>query len=139
MSRIRVLIADDDEEVLLIIAGLLSPEFDVVGAVQDGQELVSTAKVLKPDVIVADISMPEIDGFEAARLIIEDNHDAKIILLTSYDASIFVKKGFEAGILGYVLKTDADDELARAIHDVSQGKRFVSAKITGIVFPDPKA
>jgi|SRR5215813_3880747 len=139
MSRIRVLIADDDEEVLLIIAGLLSPEFDVVGAVQDGQELVSTAKVLKPDVIVADISMPEIDGFEAAKLIIEDNHYAKIILLTSHDAPIFVKKGFEAGILGYVLKTDADDELARAIHDVSQGKRFVSAKITGIVFPDPKA
>lgn len=128
MSRIRVLIADDDKEMLLFTTYLISPEFEVVGSVQNGRDLISAAKILKPDVICTDISMPEIDGFEAARLILEENRDARIILLTLHDDPAFVKKGIEAGALGYVLKMDAPDDLAWAIYDVSRGKRFLSAK-----------
>lgn len=126
MSRIRVLIADDDDNMVSLITGLLRLEFDVVGAVRDGKELVSAAKSLKPDVIVTDISMPQMDGISAARQIIEDNPDAKIILLTLHDSSMFVRVGFEAGALGYVLKMRMDEELTQAIREVHLGNHFVS-------------
>ncbi len=132
MSRIRVLIADDHDSVVLLLMRLLRLEFDVVGAVRDGQELVAAAKALNPDVIVTDISMPQMDGIEATRLIIEDNPDAKIILLTLHNAPIFVKSGLEAGALGYVLKTQIDEQLTQAIHQAHEGKRFVSPEITGV-------
>lgn len=126
MSRIRVLIADDHDDVLTNLMDLLRLEFDVVGGVGDGQSLISAAKTLKPDVIVTDISMPQMDGISAARQIIEDNPDAKIILLTHHDSSMFVRMGFEAGALGYVLKMRIDVELTEAVRDVHLGKHFVS-------------
>jgi DNA-binding NarL/FixJ family response regulator len=129
MSRIRVLIADDHDDVLINLMDLLRPEFDVVGAVRDGQALISAAITLKPDVIVTDISMAQMDGLSATRQIIEDNPDAKIILLTQHNASMIVKTGFEAGAFGYVLKTRTDEELTQAIREVHLGNHFVSKGI----------
>jgi DNA-binding NarL/FixJ family response regulator len=126
MSRIRVLIADDHEDVLTNLMDLLRLEFDVVGAVGDGQSLISAAKTLKPDVIVTDISMPQMDGISAASQIIKENSEAKIILLTHHDSSMFVRMGFEVGALGYVLKTRIDKELTEAIREVHIGNHFVS-------------
>ncbi|HKQ80481.1 MAG TPA: response regulator transcription factor [Blastocatellia bacterium] len=130
MGRIRVLIADDHEEILDDICGLLEPEFDVVGAVGDGQALISAAGIFQPDIIVTDISMPRLNGIEAARLIIKNNPATRIILLTVHNDSALVEQGFSAGAIGYVLKIKADEELAPAIHSALEDKRFISPLVT---------
>jgi DNA-binding NarL/FixJ family response regulator len=130
VDRIRVLIADDHEEILDDICGLLEPEFDVVGAVGDGQSLLSAADTFQPDVIVTDISMPRLNGIEAARLIIQKNPASKIILLTAHKDSALVEQGFSAGALGYVLKLKAGEELSLAIHSALEDKRFISAGVS---------
>jgi DNA-binding NarL/FixJ family response regulator len=124
--RIRVLIADDHAGILDDIRGLLEPEFEVVGAVGDGQALISAADTFQPDVIVTDISMPHINGIEAARRIIQKNPSSRIILLTAYNDSALLDQGLSAGALGYVLKLKADEELPLAIHRALEDKRFVS-------------
>lgn len=130
MGRIRVLIADDHEEILDDICGLLEPEFDVVGAVGDGQALISAASIFQPDVIVTDISMPLLNGIEAARLIIQNNPASRIIIMTVHNDSALVEQGFSAGALGYVLKPKAVDELRQAIHNALEDKRFISPQVT---------
>ncbi len=130
MGRIRVLIADDHEEILDDICGLLEPEFDVVGAVGDGHALISAASAFQPDVIVTDISMPRLNGIEAARLIIQKNPASKIILMTVHNDSAMVEQGLSAGALGYVLKLTAEDELPQAIHSALKDKRFISPRVT---------
>ena len=130
MGRIRVLIADDHVELLDDICGLLEPEFDVVGAVGDGQALVSAASIYKPDVIVTDISMPHLNGIQATRLIIQNNPASRIILMTAHNESALVEQGFSAGALGYVLKMQLEDELRQAIHSALKEKRFISPQVT---------
>lgn len=112
------------------IRGLLEPEFDVVGAVGDGHALISAADTFKPDVIITDISMPRLNGIEAARLIIQKNPASRIILLTAYNDSALLEQGLSAGALGYVLKLKADEELSLAIHNALEDKRFVSPKVS---------
>ena len=129
MRQIRVLIADDHEEVLDDLRDLLEPEFKVVGAVSNGLALLTAAETLKPDVIVTDISMPEMSGIEAARRIIEKDPDARIILLTMHNDRALVEQGFAAGVLGYSLKIKAKQELALAIYQALDGKRFISPHV----------
>jgi DNA-binding NarL/FixJ family response regulator len=126
VQQIRVLIADDHADVLDDIRDLLEPDFDVVGAVDDGQKLLEAAETLKPDVIVTDISMPEVNGIEAARRIIERNPDSRIVLLTMHNDPALIEQGFAAGALGYVLKMKANMDLAKAIYQAIDGKRFPS-------------
>ncbi|HEX5084702.1 MAG TPA: response regulator transcription factor [Blastocatellia bacterium] len=130
MERIRVLIADDHNGMLDDIRGLLELEFDVVGAVRDGQALISAADTFQPDVIVTDISMPRMNGIEAARLIIQKNPASRIILLTAYSDSALVEQGLSAGAMGYVLKLKADEELSLAIHNALKDHRFVSPEVS---------
>jgi DNA-binding NarL/FixJ family response regulator len=124
VQQIRVLIADDHADVLDDIRDLLEPDFDVVGAVSDGQQLLQAAETLKPDVIVTDISMPELNGIEASRRIIEKYPDSKIVLLTMHNDPALIEQGFAAGVLGYVLKVKANMDLAQAIYRAVEGKRF---------------
>jgi two-component system, NarL family, response regulator NreC len=124
VQQIRVLIADDHADVLDDIRDLLEPDFDVVGAVSDGQQLLKAAETLKPDVIVTDISMPELNGIEASRRIIEKYPDSKIVLLTMHNDPALIEQGFAAGVLGYVLKVKANMDLAQAIYRAVEGKRF---------------
>src|SRR5262245_3442470 len=112
------------------ICELLEPEFDVIGAVGDGQALISAADTFQPDVIVTDISMPRLNGIEAARLIIKNNPASRIILMTVHNDSALVEQGISAGALGYVLKLKADEELALAIHSALEDKRFISSGIS---------
>jgi DNA-binding NarL/FixJ family response regulator len=126
VRQIRVLIADDHEEVLDDIHELLEAEFEVVGAVGDGQALLSAAESLKPDVIVTDISMPRMSGIDAAKIIIEKNPQSRIVLITALNDPAIVKQGFSAGALGYVIKMKARSELAHAIHLALKGEPFVS-------------
>jgi DNA-binding NarL/FixJ family response regulator len=129
MRQIRVLIADDHEEVLDDLRDLLEPEFKVVGAVSNGLALLSAAETLQPDVIVTDISMPEMSGIEAARKILEKYPDSKIVLLTMHNDRALVEQGFAAGVLGYSLKVKANQELAFAIYQALDGKRYISPQV----------
>jgi DNA-binding NarL/FixJ family response regulator len=129
VQQIRVLIADDHADVLDDIRDLLEPDFDVVGAVGDGKQLLRAVEALKPDVIVTDISMPELNGIEASRRIIEKYPDSKIVLLTMHNDPALIEQGFAAGALGYVLKVKANIDLAQAIYQALEGKRFPSPPV----------
>jgi DNA-binding NarL/FixJ family response regulator len=108
---------------------MLEQEFDVVGAVGDGQALISAADTFQPDVIVTDISMPFLNGIEATRLIIQKNPASRIILMTVHNDSALLEQGISAGALGYVLKLKAEDELPQAIHSALEDKRFISPQV----------
>jgi len=129
VQPIRVLIADDHGEVLDDIREALQPEFVVVAAVRDGCALVLAANQLKPDIIVADISMPQMDGIEATRVIIQKDPASKVIALTIHNDLEMVSLAFGAGVQGYVLKMRASQELSQALHTVLQGQRYLSPSL----------
>jgi DNA-binding NarL/FixJ family response regulator len=131
MPMPRVLIADDHKIVVEGLKKLLSPEFEIVGTVPDGRELVKAAEKLRPDVIVADISMPGLNGIEAVRQIKKILLDVKVVFLTMHPDIAYAANAFKAGALGYVLKHSAPDELVTAIRAALQGKKYVTPLITG--------
>lgn len=129
--RASVLLADDHEGTAEQLRELLQPHFDVVATVEDGRALMNAVAQLSPDVIVADISMPTLDGIEAAALIRRRDSDARIVLVTVHEERILVERGLAAGALGYVLKDSAGDELVPAIYAALIGERFVSRALGG--------
>jgi DNA-binding NarL/FixJ family response regulator len=130
MSRPRVLLADDHALLLGAFEKLLSPEYDIVGQVFDGRALVDAAEQLKPDVIVLDISMPLMNGLEAARQIKQKARGAKLVFLTMNEDSDLAAEAFRAGASGYLLKRSAASELLTAIREVLQGRSYVTPLIT---------
>ena len=122
MRRPSVLLADDHTIVLEGLRGLLEPEFDLVGTVSDGRALLTAAEKLRPDVIVIDISMPLLNGIEAARQLKKAHADTKIIFLTMHDDATYATRAMEAGASGYVLKHSAASELVKAIREALEGK-----------------
>jgi DNA-binding NarL/FixJ family response regulator len=126
MSHPRLLLAEDHAETAELLCGLLEPEFDVIAHVQDGVALVRAAEQLSPDVIVSDISMPGLDGIEAATMLLRHNGAARIILITVHSDQLMMERGLAAGALGYVLKRMSGDELVTAVHAVLRGERHVS-------------
>jgi DNA-binding NarL/FixJ family response regulator len=131
MGKIRVLLADDHKIVLEGLRSLLEPEFELVGTVEDGRALVATAKKLSPDVVVADISMPLLNGIEAVRQIKEENDKIKVVFLTMHPDVTYATRAFEAGASGYVLKHSAPSELVTAIQEAVKGKTYVTPIIAG--------
>ena len=105
---------------------LLSGECEVVGQVTDGRALVAAAEQLKPDVIVLDISMPLLNGLEAARLIKQRLPDIKLVFLTMNEESDVAAEAFRAGASAYLLKRSAGSELSTAIQDVMQGRSYIT-------------
>jgi DNA-binding NarL/FixJ family response regulator len=126
VPRPSVLLADDHTPTAEQLRKLLQRHFDVVALVEDGRALVSAVARLSPDVIVADISMPALDGIDAAALILRSNPAARIVLITVHDEPILVNRALAAGALGYVLKDAAGDELVPAVHAALGGRRYVS-------------
>jgi DNA-binding NarL/FixJ family response regulator len=124
-----VLLADDHTETAAQLRKLLESDFEVVALVEDGQALVSAAARLNPDVIVTDISMPDLDGIDAAALIRRRDPEALIIFVTVHSEPILVERALAAGALGYVLKDTAGDELVAAVHAVLGGKRFIGSAL----------
>jgi DNA-binding NarL/FixJ family response regulator len=132
MSRPRVLLADDHAQTAELLQMLLRRDFDVVALVGDGRALVRAAEQFSPDAIVADISMPILDGIEAAVLIRRRDPDARIVLVTIHAERILVERGLAAGARGYVLKDSAGDELVPAVYAVLSGERYVSCALGGL-------
>jgi len=126
VKRLQVLIADDNDTLLGEVRAILEPKFDVVGEVGDGEALVEAARRLTPDVLVVDISMPNISGIEAARRLRQDGSGSRIIFLTVHQDPALVETAFEAGGIGYVLKTSAGEDLLPAIDEALRGHRYVS-------------
>ena len=122
----RILLADDHPHFPEIEARLLEPEFEVVGKVCDGQALFDEAMRLKPDVIVSDISMPLLNGIEAAARLRESRCSSRIIFLTVHSDTEFVRCCLSVGAFGYVTKSRILSELVPAIREALAGNIFVS-------------
>jgi DNA-binding NarL/FixJ family response regulator len=129
MHSCRVLLADDHKIVLEGLGSLLSQEFQVVGAVEDGRQLLVKAHELRPDIIIADITMPQLNGIDAVRQIKENGLQTKFIVLTMHQDALYAKRAFDAGASGYVLKCSAMEELVTAIHEVLKGRTYVTPRI----------
>lgn len=126
MTRPRILLADDHTLVLEGIQKILEDDFDVIDSVEDGRALIEAAKRLEPDVIVLDISMPMLNGLEAARHIKKHLPGSKLIFLTMHADPTYATEAFQAGASGYLLKRSAASELVQAIQAVLKNQFYVT-------------
>ncbi len=132
MNRARVLIADDHALLLDAFKRLLESEFEVVGTVTDGQALVKMAEALKPDVILADLSMPRLNGLDAAERLLTRWPDTRFLILTANEDPELAAEAIRRGAAGYLLKKSASAELFEAIRQVLDGKVFVTRAVTKV-------
>lgn len=127
LTTLRLMLADDNGPVRRSLKSLLEREgFEVVVEAADGEQAVSLAYQHRPDVIILDLSMPHLNGIEAARQIHKSLPEARTIILTVHREYHYVVRALEAGARGYILKGRAVDELVRGVHQVAEGKLFVS-------------
>lgn len=131
MSKPRVLLADDHQVLAEGLRGMLEGEFEVVALVADGRELVAAARQHRPDVIVADISMPLLNGIDAAIQLRDSGIDARVVFLTMHRDVAYARRAFEIGAAGFVLKQSAASELIAAIREAVRGRTYVSPLIAG--------
>ncbi len=129
MKKHRILLADDHRIVLEGLRGLLEPDYELVGMATDGRQLVELASRLRPDVVVVDISMPLLNGIDAARQIREQDTDVKIVVLTMHPDAVYATRAIEAGASAYVLKHSASDELVTAIQAALRGDTYISPEV----------
>jgi DNA-binding NarL/FixJ family response regulator len=138
----RVLLADDHTLLLEAFTKLLADQCEIVGAVSDGRALVESAKTLKPDVVVADIAMPMLNGIDAARQLKHLLPATKVIMLTMNEDPDLAVEAFRAGVSGYLLKRSAASELLTAIQQVMRRRSYVTPLVTagfvGSILQDPQ-
>jgi DNA-binding NarL/FixJ family response regulator len=127
-NRMRVLLADDHPLLLERVTVLLQSTFEVVGVARDGLEMVDKAMRLSPDIIVADISMPELDGIQAAHRLQQMGAKVPIVFLTIHESPQFVEACLAEGALGFVLKSQMRADLIPAINAALSGQCFVSSR-----------
>ncbi len=130
MNRPRILMADDHSIVLAGLRKLVEEEGEVVGTVEDGRALVEEAKKLRPDIILLDISMPLLNGLDAARQLARLVPDSKLIFLTMHTSPTYATEAFKAGASGYLIKRSAASELKQAIQAVMNGQHYITPLIT---------
>jgi DNA-binding NarL/FixJ family response regulator len=139
MSRPRVLLADDHRVVSEGLKHLLAEDFELVGMVEDGRSLLAAARTLHPDVIVADISMPQLNGIDAMIQLKKENTRAKVVFLTMHHDPAYARRALEAGASGFVVKHSAPAELVMAIHAALKGQTFISPALAAEVLRPPGA
>jgi DNA-binding NarL/FixJ family response regulator len=139
IGSVRVLVVDDFEAFRRLPCSILEtmPELQVICQASDGLEAVQRAEELQPDLILLDIGLPTLNGIEAARQIRRFSPDSKIIFLTLESSTDVVQEGLNLGARGYVLKTRAALDLVAAVEAVLDGRRFVSAGLSGHNFTEP--
>ena len=130
MSKPRILIADDHSILLAGVKKLLENTYDIVGTVEDGRALIEAAERLKPDVILMDISMPLLNGLDAAQQLKKLLPEAKLLFLTMHSSPTYATEAFKAGASGYLLKQSAASELPQAIEAVLKGQTYLTPAIT---------
>lgn len=135
MNPVRILIADDHEVVRRGLRNLLEtqPNWEVVGEAITGRQAVEEAKRLSPDLIIMDISMPEMNGLEATRQIYKIAPDTQVLILSIHENEQLVHEVLEAGARGYVLKSDAGRDLIAAVESLCQHKPFFTPKVSEMV------
>ena len=135
MNKIRILIVDDHNLIINGIKSLLSSinNFDLIGEANDGQQAIDLALVLKPDVIIMDISMPVLSGIEATKVILDKLPKTKVIALTQHEDSEYVIQILNAGGYGYLLKNSKKEEFIEAINSVWEGRKYFSKNISNLL------
>ncbi len=135
MATLRLLVADDHDVVRKGLCALLQaqPGWEITAEASDGREAVEKAKQLRPDVAVLDISMPHLNGLEAARQILKDGAATKILILTMHDSDTLIREVLNVGARGYVLKTDAGSDLVNAVDALRRNKTFFTPKVAQMV------
>ena len=131
MKRAKVLLADDHRIVAEGLRGLLEPDFELVGIVEDGRAMLEAVDKLKPDVVVADVSMPLLNGIEAVRQLKKKNKNIGVVMLTMHLDVTYAASAFEAGASGYVLKHSAPSELITAINSALKGRTYITPLLAG--------
>jgi two-component system response regulator NreC len=135
MSRVRILLADDQSIILDGLEALIAqtPEFVVCGRAGNGREAVDQARALRPDVVLMDVSMPELDGIEATRQVKKMLPRTQVLVLTMYNSADLVHELMEAGASGYLLKNTGRKELHEAITAVAAGRRYMAASVQEVL------
>lgn len=138
MSEIRVLIADDHGIVAEGLRRLVEaePDMRVVGCVEDGREAVRLARQASPDVVVMDLSMPELNGADATRAIVGEVAGCRVLVLSMYADREYVRRALKAGATGYVVKRSAAKDLVEAIRAAHAGRRYLSARVADAVLEE---
>ena len=131
--RPRVLLADDHLLVAEALRSMLEPEFDLVGVVEDGRQMVEAAQLLHPDVIVADVTMPHLNGIDALTRLREGGDQVPVVFLTMHRDVAFARRALEAGASGFVLKHSASVELITAVRAALEGKTYLTPQLAGEV------
>lgn len=129
IKKPRVLMADDHSIFLAGVRKLIEDQCEVVGTVEDGRALLEAADRLKPDLILLDISMPLLNGLEAARHLQKTLPETKLLFLTMHASSRYATEAFKAGAQGFLLKQSAASELPQAIEAVVQGKHYLTPRL----------
>jgi DNA-binding NarL/FixJ family response regulator len=133
MNRPQVLLADDHRMIAEGLKSLLAEEFEVVGSMEDGLALVASARKLRPDVIVADISMRGLNGLDALPRLKKDNPEVKVVFLTMHQNAAYARRALEAGAAGFVVKHSGPEELLMAINAALKGRTFITPALAGDV------
>jgi len=138
MRKIRVLLADDHQLMRSGIRLMLERETDlsVVGEANDGREAVALAKSLRPNVVVMDIGMANLNGIEAAQQMTGDSPEIAIVMLSMHSDESYVLRALKAGARGYLLKDSAEADLIKAVHAVAGGKSFFSPAVSKVLLDD---
>ncbi len=133
--KVRVLLADDHVLVRQGIGVLLEqdPDVEIAGVAATGRDAIALASSLKPDLVLMDVVMTDMNGAEATRQIVSENPGMKVLVLSMYDDQVHITTMLEAGASGYVLKTSAYDELARAMRAVLRGELYLCGDITAVI------
>jgi DNA-binding NarL/FixJ family response regulator len=129
-------LADDHRVVSEGLKRLLDDDFELVGVVEDGRALVAAAKKLQPDVIVADIAMPHLNGIDAMAHLKRDDPHVKVVFLTMHQNPSYARRALEAGAMGFVVKHSASDELVMAIHAALKGQTFITPALASGVLQE---
>jgi two-component system response regulator NreC len=135
---ISVLLADDHPLVRMGVQTLLErePDFSIAGVAADGRETVRLAEQLKPDVLLLDLMMPELDGLEVLRILREILPATRIVILTLHSGTAFIAQALQSGATGYVLKNCPEQDVVRAVREASAGRRFLSPPVVEIAIDD---
>src|ERR1700691_3712865 len=133
--KLRILIADDHEVVRHGLCNLLQTHvgWEICGEARDGREAVEMAKKLKPDVVILDIGMPNLNGLAATRQLSQNNPQQKIIVLTITDSDEVIREALDAGARGFVLKSDAARDLVSAVEALQHNRMFFTARVNDMV------